>query len=539
MHRNFARGLGLVYNPGERIEGYTNFLWTLLIGFGFKLHLDPEAVAKIAGGVASLGALAAVFVMSERLRPFSSFPCIATWLMATSIVQSGYAVFGLETSLFTCLVLWGLILLFREHERGTGFPISGLVFGLAGLTRPEAAMYLGIPMLLLGRSFVERQNLVRGVCFTVIVGAHMLWRHAYYGTCLPNSFAAKTGDLTQQLRLGEAYLRSYAHHSWPALLLAVAGLYLVTRRLPSARPEGRAASARQSEFEAHSIIVVGAASLGYVLLVGGDWMPYFRFLGPFEPFCFVLACVGTRTLVDSLGGEIRRPLLAMLIVGVVSFVGVFRVRELNAAQQLILSSEKVFWDSAAGETATWLVIERPPGEIAVGDIGYIGYATDYPILDLLGLVDPVISNLPGGYTQKTGQGYVERVFEKSPRYFVFVGSANGCSRLPFPAQERLRQDDRFQRAYRLGTVIPHSKGGVWCIFERNDPDRPLTSHLRPGGGAAPSFIRSCLTSSVFSAQGSVSMQRQARPARPLAPAGTTMPMLEYPRREDWRARLAP
>src|SRR6266550_3321989 len=63
--RNFARGLGLVYNPGERIEGYTNFLWTLLIGFGFKLHLDPEAVAKIAGGVASLGALAAVFVMSR------------------------------------------------------------------------------------------------------------------------------------------------------------------------------------------------------------------------------------------------------------------------------------------------------------------------------------------------------------------------------------------------------------------------------------------------------------------------------------------
>src|SRR5437762_4060818 len=47
--RNFARGLGLVYNPGERIEGYTNFLWTLLIGFGFKLHLDPEAVAKILG----------------------------------------------------------------------------------------------------------------------------------------------------------------------------------------------------------------------------------------------------------------------------------------------------------------------------------------------------------------------------------------------------------------------------------------------------------------------------------------------------------
>src|SRR5262245_54883150 len=27
--RNLARGLGLVYNPGERVEGYTNFLWTV------------------------------------------------------------------------------------------------------------------------------------------------------------------------------------------------------------------------------------------------------------------------------------------------------------------------------------------------------------------------------------------------------------------------------------------------------------------------------------------------------------------------------
>jgi hypothetical protein len=469
--RNFARGLGLVYNPGERIEGYTNFLWTLLIGFGFKLHLDPEALAKILGGLASLGCLGAVYVISRRLRPFSAFPCVATWLMATSIVQSGYAVFGLETSLFTCLVLWGLILFFRERERGTSFPISGVVFGLAGLTRPEAPMYLGVPMLLLGRSFIGTQNIVRGASFVVIVGGHMLWRHAYYGTWLPNSFAAKTGDLTQQLRLGDGYLRSYAHHAWPALLLAVVGFYLVTHQWAKARPvEQTLPTPTQSEFEGRSIILLAIASIGYVVLVGGDWMPYFRFLGPFEAFCFVLACVGTRTTVDSLGSRMRRPALAVLIVGFISFLGVFRVTQLNAAQRMILSSEKVFWDSAAGETASWLLIERSPGEIAVGDIGYIGYATDYPILDLLGLVDPVISKLPGGYTQKTGAGYVERVFAESPVYFVFVGSANGCGPLPFPAQEKLRLDDRFQRTYRLGAVIHHSKGGVWCIFERSRPD---------------------------------------------------------------------
>src|SRR5690606_38133881 len=36
--QNLVEGHGLVYNPGERVEGYTNFLWTVLaagvIAFG-------------------------------------------------------------------------------------------------------------------------------------------------------------------------------------------------------------------------------------------------------------------------------------------------------------------------------------------------------------------------------------------------------------------------------------------------------------------------------------------------------------------------
>ena len=38
---HWAHGSGLVYNPGDRLEGYTNFLWTVLIGAGISLSLDP------------------------------------------------------------------------------------------------------------------------------------------------------------------------------------------------------------------------------------------------------------------------------------------------------------------------------------------------------------------------------------------------------------------------------------------------------------------------------------------------------------------
>jgi hypothetical protein len=37
---NLIQGHGLVYNVGERVEGYTNFLWTLILAGGMALGAD-------------------------------------------------------------------------------------------------------------------------------------------------------------------------------------------------------------------------------------------------------------------------------------------------------------------------------------------------------------------------------------------------------------------------------------------------------------------------------------------------------------------
>ena len=38
---NLIEGSGLVYNPGERVEGYSNLLWTLLVALWMRLGADP------------------------------------------------------------------------------------------------------------------------------------------------------------------------------------------------------------------------------------------------------------------------------------------------------------------------------------------------------------------------------------------------------------------------------------------------------------------------------------------------------------------
>jgi hypothetical protein len=460
--RNLARGLGLVYNAGERIEGYTNFLWTVILAGGIRVGLDPDILAKVLGGLSALGALGFTYLLAERLKPFEVLPCFATWLLASSIVFSGYAVFGLETSFFLFLILGGSWLFFRESDAALEasktppgdrrpllrtLPFSGLVFGLAGITRPEAPMYIGILMLFLGLRFFSPQNLLRGALFVLPVAAHVLWRHSYYGAWLPNTLSAKTGDLSAQVGWGWDYFQRYAATVGPVLYLAIFGVALgvVARRR-----------------DVLGFALIAALVAGYITLVGGDWMPVYRFASPFEPFAFLLVDLAARDIVD------RRSRVATLaIAGFAIVVIAFRVGSLESGRKTILHEDRVWRERTEG-TTRWLLEHNQPGTLALGDIGYIGYATDYPILDLLGLVDPVISKLPGAYTWKVGPGFTDRLFEVAPRYVLLISENMNCERPSVTGSRVIFKDKRFKQQYYLppGAAIPVGGGFAWCIYER-------------------------------------------------------------------------
>ena len=47
--RNLVRGAGLVYNVGERVEGYSNFLWTILLAGAHALGVPLPETARVLG----------------------------------------------------------------------------------------------------------------------------------------------------------------------------------------------------------------------------------------------------------------------------------------------------------------------------------------------------------------------------------------------------------------------------------------------------------------------------------------------------------
>ena len=64
---NLARGLGLVWNEGERVEGYTNFLWTVILAIPHRLGLDVEMFAIALGLVLFTVTLAIFYALVGTL----------------------------------------------------------------------------------------------------------------------------------------------------------------------------------------------------------------------------------------------------------------------------------------------------------------------------------------------------------------------------------------------------------------------------------------------------------------------------------------
>jgi hypothetical protein len=283
---HWVDGLGLVWNPGEAVEGYTNFLWVVIVAAGLRLGVSPEALTLglgLASGAAILGLLTAL--AARRWGWGDPLIWLAPGALAVSRTFTAWCSGGLETQFFSLLVLLGLLCLLRERERGAGQPwVSSLVLGVATLTRPEGGLFaLAAGLCLLGE-FARRRRTLRALVvwtlpFVVLVGAHWLWRRGYYGFWLPNTFTAKVNGFwwEQGRRYLALFLAEYPLHAFaPLMLLSIA---------------------RRRDFASALFGSSAALYLAYLAAIGGGHIG-FRFLVPVLPLLYWLVADGVHVLVE-------------------------------------------------------------------------------------------------------------------------------------------------------------------------------------------------------------------------------------------------
>ena len=281
--RHLAAGQGLVFNLGERVEGYSNFLWVLELAALYRLGVPPE----IACVVLALGLSVGVFVLTAKLAlttPLRAYarPAAfgAVFLLAINRNVAVWATSGLETRQLTFLVLLAIWLTRTRRDRRPHLVWASVVLGLAELTRPEGLLLgacVGLWFVFdarLRKQWSWRDLARLCVPFACIVAAHYLWRYAYYGQWLPNTYYAKV--LRPWPDAGLNYFAAAACDS---------GLYLV---LPLCALGGvlRWSRARDSLPLLGAMVIVPHAI--YLITVGGDHFE-FRPLDLYWP----LLAVGT------------------------------------------------------------------------------------------------------------------------------------------------------------------------------------------------------------------------------------------------------
>jgi hypothetical protein len=292
--KNLAAVGAPVYNLGERVEGYTNFLWMLLAALGFKAGLD------VPGAVLALGAISALVLMVGVLRLWRGFPALPRWLGIVAVVLVAmtapvavWTLGGLETCLYAGLLAVSCALGASSAATGSArtAALTGASLALATLTRPEGAAEFAVVLATVALFRMRREgaratvgSLLFG--YAILVVPHLVWRRSYYGDWLPNTYYAKIGIASAEMHeKGVAYLRLWASDfGWAAGLMAIVLVAPTPRALPE-EPEEAVRSRRASVWLLRLSIAVVAA---FAVWAGGDFLGAYRFLVPALPLVLVL-----------------------------------------------------------------------------------------------------------------------------------------------------------------------------------------------------------------------------------------------------------
>lgn len=364
--RNVADGHGFVYNiGGERVEGFTSLLWTLVCSVGF-LFFDAIELPLLFLNVL-LGAAVVGLCLKRTDRPWlflillAAAPAWFAWCQATLM----------ETGLW-CLLVTAAILATVE-QRGAGLAV---LLPLMVATRPESMLWgtwlLAVLFLSADKGRRIRSVVLPSLAFGLALALLVGFRLAYFGYPVPNTYYAKVSpNFFANVWDGLGYFLGYL-----VSVPAVTVVFVVLAMVPAFRKKRLSAPVL--------MLLCLLPGLGIPVLVGGDHFGAFRFYQPIWPLlCLLAANHWPRT-----PGWFRSVLPAVLLVlgwGSFPFTA-------NLAHEFRIARE----GRATGKALNAMFADQ--GElptVAAITAGGFKYGYDGVLLDVLGLNSTEMAHAPG------------------------------------------------------------------------------------------------------------------------------------------------
>lgn len=374
---NLACGKGLVFNRGERVEGYSNFLYVLAVAPAFWVT-DREGVYFFSVLLNIFCALGALGLFSEHLRRTQGerSAIAGSWLFALCLPLWAAVASGLETCLVLLIsvAIWVLVERVAEHPTRRDTITLAVLAVLSLLARVDGFLIPGVAFLYLLLKRCIRPAIVCSLVLFAAQGLYELGRLAYYGALLPTTYYVKVaGPIFARLHyagieLGRiAVFEGLLPYVLILLLLAAEWVYGLYRR-------------RESFESLHFEILCAPLWIAYWFYIGGDHF-WDRFLVILFPLGIVALIHTFEKLTDRKGARYGIVLLAALQVVTPCFVD----------PRFTYSFDK--YDCWIG-TGQFLREKYPGKTLALGALGKMPFFSGLYTFDMLGLADPVIAHLP-------------------------------------------------------------------------------------------------------------------------------------------------
>lgn len=455
--KNFAEGHGLVWNVGENpVEGYTNFLWTVMLGASLYLGFIPEITSQILGVGFALGTLLVLFRWARARQTTESlaWPAVPSLLLAANSMFAFYAVSGMGTTVFAFGITVASYYYLERRRSKYHATVSSFLFAIVALIRPEGLGVFAVATLhqlyLIYIDNLSRRAVVKRIStwlipFIVIVGAHEVWRIVYYGYPLPNTFYAKhTGGGPFELGLGILYAYDFTR-TYAAFLLPFALI-----------PLWKGPRTRQFVRSSYGTAMLGLF-YAYIVLVGGDVQsafPSYRLFVPVLPLLYLAAFWGLADLIDwarDWSPRARGSLqgVAAVVLTTLTLAGAASPAYHNYESLLILNHGLLrFKNDSLQVLGKDFDFEEPSqvkclkrhaprdASIAVTSAGMIPYYSGFKAIDRMGLNDEHIAHLPKQYIGFDSKRDLEYVLAQKPTFIQ--------TNIPFEQALAHEQDRRAQ-----------------------------------------------------------------------------------------------
>jgi arabinofuranosyltransferase len=401
---NFISGYGPVFNPGERVEGYSHPLWFAILSLFRWLGLSAKGSAVLPG---LLFSLAALYLFFFKIR-YSGFSNGDLGLNPAAVVLIGVSAFidfgtsGLETALSYFLLV--LLAMFLIEEKWKTKPLCmGLIVSALVLTRPDFGVFLLFLIPFYIYEFLKRRMTWKEPLFfltfpALILGLHEFFRLGYYAALFPNPFYTKSGSSSYFVQ-GWRYLMDFGRGS---LVLAIAVLAILALLV----------SRRQSGLKNRFVVLAAGVLYGFFVIRGGGDFMHGRFLLP----AFLLISLWVGGAFDHYfekSALLKNVMIASCLILFAISLSVQPIQKRGVEISHGISNERhyfykdkiiplkylfqdtmiIMWKTM-GQNYRWLSEEaKLPVRLAQTNVGFLGFYSGKHIylIDRLGLTDPVVS----------------------------------------------------------------------------------------------------------------------------------------------------